>query len=115
MYNRGFWDGYYLGRKMGEWNDSYGSKATEKKILIGRGLRYFSNLQVGEFSLEAQSLKKGDQVLITGPGTGVIRTTVAEMRMDDVAVDNVTRGDVFSMKVPEKVKPNDKLYKVVNS
>ncbi|WP_114780688.1 U32 family peptidase [Botryobacter ruber] len=115
VYNRGFWDGYYLGRKMGEWNDSYGSKATEKKILIGRGIRYFSKLQVGEFSLESHTLKKGDQVLITGPNTGVIRTTVEEMRLDDVAVDNVARGDVFSMKVPEKVKPNDKLYKVVNA
>ncbi|WP_187262698.1 peptidase U32 family protein [Pontibacter beigongshangensis] len=115
VYNRGFWDGYYLGRKMGEWNDSYGSKATEKKILIGKGIKYFGKIKVGEFGMESHALKKGDQILITGPATGVIRTTVEEMRVADVVVEQVAKGDVFSMRVPDTIKPNDKLYKVVKA
>jgi U32 family peptidase len=115
VYNRGFWDGYYLGRKMGEWNDSYGSKATEKKLFLGKGTKYFGKIQVGEFRMESHSLKKGDQILITGPHTGVIRTTVEEIRVADMMVDIVAKGDVFSIRVPEMIKPNDKLYKVLQA
>lgn len=115
VYNRGFWEGYYLGRKMGEWNDSYGSKATEKKIFIGKGLKYFSKIKVAEFEVEAHSLKKGDQVLITGPTTGVIRATIEEIRVAEQKVENVSKGDVFSVQIPEKIRPSDKLYKVVQT
>lgn len=115
VYNRGFWDGYYLGRKMGEWSEVYGSKATKKKILLGKGLRYFSNIKVGEFVLESGSLEKGDEILITGPTTGVIKGTVEEMRIDDGAVDKVEKGIYFSMPIAKKVRPSDKLYKVVDA
>lgn len=115
VYNRGFWDGYYLGRTMGEWNDSYGSKATEKKIYIGKGVKYFGKIGVGEFQLEAHSLSKGDKILITGPTTGVINTEVAEIRMDDQQVESVSKGDVFSMPINEMVRPSDKLYKIVQN
>jgi putative protease len=115
VYNRGFWDGYYLGRKMGEWNDSYGSKATEKKIFIGRGVKYFSKIKVGEFQLESFSLQKGDQIMITGPTTGIIRTTVEEIRIDDAQVENVQKGDVFSLPIAKTIRPSDKLYKIVEA
>ncbi len=115
VYNRGFWDGYYLGRKMGEWNDSYGSKATEKKIYLGRGVKYFKKIGVGEFQLETLNLHKDDKILITGPTTGVINSTVAELRLDDQAVDEVKKGDTFSMPVGEVVRPSDKLYKIVDA
>tara|TARA_Y100000782_G_scaffold112275_1_gene142100 strand:- start:840 stop:2075 length:1236 start_codon:yes stop_codon:yes gene_type:complete len=113
VYNRGFWDGYYLGRKMGEWNDSYGSKATEKKIYLGRGIKYFGKIGVGEFQLEAHDLSKGDKILITGPTTGAIYSDVQEMRKEDKTVDTVKRGDTFSMPIAETVRPSDKIYKIV--
>lgn len=112
VYNRGFWDGYYLGRKMGEWNDSYGSKATERKIYLGKGLKYFNKIKVGEFQLETHSLKKGDKILITGTTTGVIKTTVNEIRVDDKPVDEVKRGVSFSIPVDQKIRASDKLYKI---
>ena len=113
VYNRGFWDGYYLGRKMGEWNDSYGAKTSVKKIFIGRGIKYFSKIQVGEFKLESHTLKTGDNILITGPTTGVIKTTVGEMRVDDNRVDSVRKGDLFSLPISKIIRPSDKLYKLV--
>ncbi|MCB0835424.1 MAG: U32 family peptidase [Bacteroidetes bacterium] len=115
VYNRGFWDGYYLGRKMGEWNDSYGSKATERKIFIGRGIKYFNKIKVGEFQLESFSLKRGDNILITGPTTGVIKTKVEELRVDDQEVEEVAKGDFFSIPITEKIRPSDKLYKIVKA
>ncbi len=113
VYNRGFWDGYYLGRKMGEWNDSYGSKATERKIYIGRGVKYYPRAQVGEFRMESHSLKTGDTVLITGPDFGVVKEEVRELRVDDQTVDAVQKGDVFSIKTDRKIRASAKLYKVV--
>ncbi len=113
VYNRGFWDGYYLGRKMGEWNDAYGSKATEKKIFIGKGIKYFKKIKVGEFRLDSHNLKSGDQILITGPTTGVIKTHITEMRVDNQVVTEVTKGDLFSISIPETIRPSDKLYKIV--
>ncbi|MFY0673664.1 MAG: U32 family peptidase [Bacteroidia bacterium] len=114
VFNRGFWDGYYLGRKLGEWNDSYGSKATEKKIFIGRGQKYFGKIGVGEFAVETNNLKIGDKVLITGPTTGALKHTVEEIRNNEgQVVEYVAKGDIFSMKVPETVRPSDKLYKLV--
>jgi putative protease len=115
VFNRGFWDGYYLGRKMGEWNDSYGSKATENKIFIGKGTKHYGKLGVGEFVLESNSLKIGDRYLITGPTTGVLRGTVDELRLANQVVEEVTKGDTFSLKVDEKIRPNDKLYKITSA
>lgn len=115
VYNRGFWDGYYMGRKMGEWNDSYGSKATTKKLFLGRGVKYFSKMQVGEFSMESHSLKTGDKILITGPTTGVVRSTVKELRIADSTVEEVKKGDKFSLPVDTVIRPSDKLYKIVEA
>jgi len=112
VYNRGFWEGYYLGRKMGEWSDTYGSKATKRKVFIGKGVNYFKKLSVGEFILETRSLKVGDEVLITGPTTGVIKTNVKELRLDDKPVDQVGKGDNFSMPIDEIIRPSDKLYRL---
>lgn len=115
VYNRGFWDGYYLGRKMGEWSDTYGSKATERKLFLGKGVRYYPNIKVGEFQMETHALRCGDEVLITGPQTGLIRTVVSEIRVEDVSVETVTKGAVFSMKVDEPIRREDKLYKVIKT
>lgn len=115
VFNRGFWEGYYLGRQMGEWSDTYGSKATERKVFLGKGVKYFSKLRVAEFLMETHALKKGDKVLITGPKTGVIHATVSELRVNDRPVEEVTKGIPFSMPVPEVLRPGDKLYKIVNA
>jgi putative protease len=111
VFNRGFWEGYYLGKTMGEWNDSYGSKASHRKWHLGKGVKYFDKLGVGEFELEAGELTVGDEVVINGPTTGVIYHQVTEMRVDGKPVDKVRKGDVFSMPVPEKVRPSDRLFK----
>ncbi len=115
VYNRGFWDGYYLGKKMGEWSDSYGSKATQRKVLLGKGIKYFSKAKVGEFLLETHSLKKGDKVLITGPTTGIIETAIDEIRVDDKNVNEVNKGEYFSIRVEETIRSSDKIYKIVSS
>ncbi len=114
VYNRGFWDGYYLGQKLGEWSKTHGSKATRKKIYLGKAKKYFTNLQVAEFNIESFNLKKGDDILITGKTTGVIETIVGEMRNNDKIVMDVKKGDNFSMKLDYFIRPNDKLYKVIN-
>lgn len=113
VFNRGFWDGYYLGRKMGEWTNAYGSKATTRKIYIGKGIKYFPKAKVGEFFIEAHSLNKGDNILITGPTTGVIETRINEMRVDDNSVEEVKKGEYFSIRIDEVIRASDKLYKVV--
>jgi putative protease len=113
VFNRGFWDGYYMGKKLGEWNNSYGSKATERKIFIGRGKGYYGNVKVGEFQMDSHSLKAGDTIMISGPTTGMVKTTVSELRVDNEPVEEVKKGDVFSTPVEEKVRPSDKLYKIV--
>ena len=115
VYNRGFWDGYYLGRKMGEWNDSYGSKATEKKIFVARGLKYYGKSNVGEFKMESHTLKRGDKIMVTGPATGVVKTEIQEIRVDVLNVESVIKGDIFSIKINEIVRPSSKLYKIVNA
>ena len=115
VYNRGFWDGYYLGQKLGEWSKTHGSKATKKKMYLGKAKKYFTNLRVAEFDLESFSLNKGDNILITGKTTGVVETIVGEMRLNDKLVKDVKKGDNFSMKLDYTVRPRDKLYKVINS
>lgn len=113
VYNRGFWDGYYLGRKMGEWSDEYGSKATKKKVFVGQGVKYFDKIHVGEFYLESHSLTVGDEILITGPTTGVVQTVVSEMRVNDQPVEKASKGDTLSMPIAQKIRPSDKLYKMI--
>lgn len=113
VFNRGFWDGYYLGKKMGEWNNEYGSKATKKKIYIGKGLKYFSKNEIGEFQLESHDLSIGDEFMISGPTTGVVQGTVSELRVADQALQSVKKGEVFSFPVKSKIRPSDKLYKIV--
>lgn len=113
VFNRGFWDGYYLGRKMGEWSDNPGSKATKRKVYIGKGMKYYDATQIGEFLIEAQGVKVGDELIITGPTTGVIELEMAEMRLDNVEVSNVKRGATITFPVAAKIRPSDKLYKLV--
>ena len=115
VYNRGFWDGYYLGKKMGEWSEVYGSKATTRKILLGKGIKYFPKAKVGEFLIEAHTLKKGDKIIITGPTTGIIETSVEEIRVDDKSVEEANKGEYFSIRVDETIRASDKLYKVVTA
>ncbi len=115
VFNRGFWDGYYLGQKIGEWSKVYGSQATERKVYIGRGIKYFSKLSVGEFLIEAGELHVGDKLLVTGPTTGAMYLTLDEARVDLKSVDTVPKGVYVSFKVPAKVRPADKLYKIVST
>lgn len=115
VFNRGFWDGYYLGQKLGEWNSNYGSNATERKVYVGRGIKYFSKLGVAEFSCEACEFGIGDNMLITGPTTGVIYVTVDEIHDDTSSVTTAQKGTRVSFKVPAKVRPSDKLYKIVKT
>ena len=112
VFNRGFWDGYYLGQKLGEWNKNYGSCATEKKVYVGKGVKYFSKLGVAEFAIEAADFKKGDKLLITGPTTGVIYMNADEIRYDLEPVEEARKGQRMSMPVPAKVRPSDKLFKL---
>ncbi|MBN2520574.1 MAG: U32 family peptidase, partial [Bacteroidales bacterium] len=113
VFNRGFWDGYYLGKTMGEWSEVYGSKATKKKIYIGKGTNYFTKLRVAEFLIETGELLVGDEILITGPTTGVIETTVKEIRVDLKNVEKTVKGDRCSIPINEIVRRSDKLYKLV--
>ncbi|MDR1091864.1 MAG: U32 family peptidase [Prevotella sp.] len=115
VFNRGFWDGYYLGQRLGEWSSNYGSGATKRKVYIGKGLKYFSNLGVAEFLMETQSLKVGDEILITGPTTGAVRQTVEEIRVDLKPVEEAVKGEKFSIKINEKIRPSDKLFKMVKA
>ncbi|MDP4274030.1 MAG: U32 family peptidase, partial [Bacteroidota bacterium] len=115
VFNRGFWDGYYLGQKLGEWSNVYGSKATKRKVYLGKGTNYFSKLKVAEFYMETGTLKNGDEILIIGPTTGVIQTTVKEIRVDLENVNEVSKGKSFSIPLDSLVRRSDKLYKLVDS
>ena len=113
VFNRGFWDGYYLGQRLGEWSKNYGSEATEKKVYVGKGIKYFSNIGVAEFQVEAAELKVGDKILITGPTTGAVYATLDEARVDLKPVDTVKQGERFSFKIADKIRPSDKLFKLI--
>ncbi len=129
VFNRGFWNGYYLGQRLGEWSRNYGSEATERKVYAGKGIKYFSNIGVAEgkgikyfsnigvaeFLIEATEIKVGDKLLITGPTTGAVYVNLEEARVDLKPVDVVKKGVHVSFKVPEKIRPNDKLYRVVSA
>jgi putative protease len=114
VYNRGFWDGYYLGRKMGEWSNVHGSVATTKKIYIGKGVKYFEKIGVGEFLMESHDINIGDKLIVTGPTTGLIETTVEEIRLDSGdSVQQAVKGNTISLQIGEKIRASDKLYKIV--
>lgn len=115
VFNRGFWDGYYQGQTMGEWNDHYGSNATQKKVYVGCGIKYFSKIGVAEFKIEAGELNVGDKLLVTGPTTGAMFLTLEEMRYDLEPVQKAIKGQHVSFRVDGKIRPSDKLYKLVDS
>lgn len=111
IFNRGFWNGYYLGQRLGEWTSKYGSSATRTKVYAAKGVRYFSNIGVAEFLMESGELNVGDEIVITGPTTGAIIMTVDEIRVDLKPVKRAVKGDRFSIKVDKKIRPSDKLYR----
>ncbi|MCK5765673.1 MAG: U32 family peptidase, partial [Bacteroidales bacterium] len=115
VYNRGFWDGYYLGRKMGEWSEQYGSQASKKKIYVGKVNNYFTKIGVAEVLVEATPLEKGDDIYIIGPTTGVYEGKVTEIRVDEKNTSTAKQGEVCSIPVPVFLRRSDKLYKVVDN
>jgi putative protease len=115
VYNRGFWGGYYMGKKLGEWSKLPNSQATQKKIFVGIGKHYFPKAQIGEFSLQAFDLNVGDHILITGPSTGAQEMQVSEMFVNDIKSETATKGDTVTMKLPFRIRLSDKLYKIVKT
>ncbi len=115
VFNRGFWDGYYLGQRLGEWNDRYGSRATRKKVYLGKITNYFARLNVAEIKLENGDLEKGEMLLITGPTTGVLEYTADEIRVDLKVTEKAFKGEYCSVKVPVVLRRSDKVYKWVES
>ena len=115
VYNRGFWDGYYLGQELGEWSEGHGSQATTRKKFLGQGVKYFPKINVAEFKMETHSLSIGDNVIITGPTTGVIEMVIKELRVDDISVEKVEKGINFSTPIDQIIRPSDKLYKVIEA
>lgn len=111
VFNRGFWDGYYLGRRLGEWSKKYGSSATRVKHYAAKGVRHFPRIGVGEFHMEAGEISTGDEVVIIGPTTGAVTLNVGEIRVGEVPVAKAVKGDSFSIPVPCKIRPSDKLYR----
>src|SRR5690606_22778737 len=115
VYNRGFWGGYYLGQKLGEWSDADGSKATQKKVYIGKGEHYFPKTKIGEFKIEAFDLSVGDKILVTGPTTGAQEFDLSEMLVNDEPKSTATKGDSCTITLPFRIRKADKLYKIVAS
>jgi putative protease len=113
VYNRGFWDGYYLGRKLGEWTELYGSQATMQKVYVGKISNFFSQLNVAEIKMETHSLRMGDQILVIGPTTGVYDDHITEIRVDLKAVEETFKGDQCSIPVKSLLRRGDKVYKLV--
>jgi putative protease len=115
VFNRGFWDGYYLGQKLGEWNTRYGSSATKRKVYLGKITNYFTNLGVAEIKLESGDLNKGDELLIIGPTTGVVEYVAGEIRVDLKETEKASKGEFCSVKTECYLRRSDKVYKWVNS
>jgi len=115
VYNRGFWGGYYLGRKLGEWSDTPGSKATQKKVYIGKGVHYYPKATIGEFNIQAFDVKVGDTILVTGPTTGAQEMELKEMYVNDKKDDIAKKGDVVTIPISFRIRPSDKLYKIVKT
>lgn len=113
VFNRGFWDGYYLGQRLGEWSSHYGSSATKRKEYVARGIKYFTGLGVAEFEMESGELRVGDEILITGPTTGALFQTVEEIRVDLKPVPSTVKGERFSIKTTERIRASDRMYKMV--
>lgn len=113
VYNRGFWSGYYLGQKLGEWSDNPGSNATQKKIYIGKGRHFYPKTKIGEFEIEAYNLSVGDKILIQGPTTGSQEAEVISMMVDDIPAQEAKKGDILTLPISFKIRPSDKLYKVI--
>lgn len=115
VYNRGFWSGYYLGQKLGEWSPANGSMATQRKVYIGKGRHFYPKANVGEFLIEAYDLKVGDKILVTGPTTGAQETTVSSLMVEDSPAETATKGDKITLPLDFKIRPSDKLYKLVKT
>ena len=115
VFNRGFWDGYYLGQKIGEWNSNYGSSATKRKLYLGKITNYFTKINVAEIKLENGDLEKGEKILISGPTTGVIEYKVDEIRVDLKDTDTARKGEICSIKAPDYLRRSDKVYKWVDA
>ena len=115
VFNRGFWNGYYLGQRLGEWSGNYGSLATHRKVYVGKGLNYFSKLKVAEFKLETGTLKVGDEIYITGPTTGLVKSIVQEIQIDKLSVKEAPKGSFISIPIDTKIRKSDKLYKIVEA
>jgi putative protease len=113
VFNRGFWDGYYLGQQIGEWNNRYGNRATEKKLYIGRTIKYFPRLSVAEILIETGTLSAGDKILITGPTTGALDFIAHDIRVDCRPAETVNKGERFSVQTPAKTRPSDKVFKII--
>jgi len=115
VYNRGFWSGYYLGQKLGEWSKGSGSHATQKKVYIGKGMHFYPKAQIGEFKIEAYDVKVGDTILITGPTTGAKEMQVKEMLVNDLKLETASKGDSVTIPLDFRIRPSDKLYKIVEN
>lgn len=115
VYNRGFWSGYYLGQKLGEWSDNPGSSATQKKVYVGKAMHYFQKASIGEFKIEAYDIKPGDRILITGPNTGAQELVIDELYVNEKPADKATKGDDCTFKLPCRIRLSDKLYKIVEA
>lgn len=115
VYNRGFWSGYYLGQKLGEWSDNPGSNATQKKVYVGKAMHYFQKASIGEFKIEAYDIKIGDRILITGPSTGAQELVIEEMFVNEQPAEKATKGDDCTFKLPFRIRLSDKLYKIVEA
>ena len=113
VYNRGFWEGYYLGRNLGEWTKEPGSIAAEKKIYVGRGSNYYAKINVGEFTVESSSIKIGDELMIIGPAIGLARQNISSLIVNGVASDIAIKGDKITFPFNKKISTNDKLYKII--
>jgi len=113
VFNRGFWDGYYLGQKLGEWSQNYGSEATHKKMYIGKVTNYYTKLGVAEIFVEAQYISVGDEILIIGETTGIYEDILTEIRVDLKDTTKAVKGDYFSIKTKDLVRRNDKVYKFI--
>ena len=115
VFNRGFWNGYYLGQRLGEWSANYGSQATHKKVYIGKVTNYFKNIGVAEILIETQKLAVNDEILITGETTGAYEDTVQEIRVNLLPVDEAQKGNLLSIKTKSIVRRNDKVFKIVET
>jgi putative protease len=114
VFNRGFWDGYYLGQRLGEWSKNYGSQATRKKVYIGKGINYFQKIKIAEFLIETKSLKVGDKILVTGPTTGIIESEIKEIRVDDKSTSQAIKGEYCTTPLESAIRQSDKLYKITD-